>query len=39
MAKKLFTWEEMDGKLYSNGWREGVQTTNIVAPVTGKVLG
>ena len=38
MAKQLFNWNEMDGKLYSNGWRDGVQTTNIIAPATGKIL-
>lgn len=37
--KQLFNWAEMNGKLYSNGWKEGVQTTNITAPATGKVLG
>ncbi len=36
---QLFNWAEMNGKLYSNGWRDGIQTTNVVAPATGKILG
>ena len=38
MAKKLFDWEEMDGKLYSNGWRAGVQTSDVIEPATGKKI-
>jgi len=38
MAKKLFNWEEMDGKLYSNGWKAGVQTSDVVEPATGKKI-
>ncbi len=37
--KKLLNWDDMRGKLYSSGWRDGIQTTNIIAPATGKVLG
>ena len=38
MAKQLFNWDEMDGKLYSGGWRAGVQTSDVVEPATGKTI-
>ncbi len=34
----LFDWNEMNGKLYSDGWQAGVQNTDIIEPATGKTL-
>jgi benzaldehyde dehydrogenase (NAD) len=34
----LLNWNEMNGKLYSDGWREGIQNTDIIEPATGKTL-
>ena len=37
-SKKLFNWEQMNGKLYSNGWRDGTQVVNAIEPATGKTI-
>ncbi|KST61893.1 aldehyde dehydrogenase family protein [Mastigocoleus testarum] len=39
MADKLLNWDQMDGKLYSQGWRDGVKKMDIIEPATEKTIG
>jgi benzaldehyde dehydrogenase (NAD) len=37
-AKQLFDLDHIDGKYYSNGWRDGDQAVDVVEPATGATL-
>jgi benzaldehyde dehydrogenase (NAD) len=37
-AKRLFDLDEIDGKYYSNGWRDGDQCVEVIEPATGAIL-
>lgn len=39
MSNKLLDWNQMDGKLYSNGWRAGVNNMDAIEPATGQIIG
>ena len=36
--KRLFDLEQIKGKIYSNGWRDGDTTVDVIEPATGAVL-
>jgi benzaldehyde dehydrogenase (NAD) len=38
MTEPLFNWDEITGKFYSNGWKTGAKTAEVIEPATGKSL-
>lgn len=38
MVSTLFNWDEIDGKLYSGGWRAGTRMVDVIEPATGKTI-